>query len=509
MKRRIWMSVLLGVLVAITLMACVQPAPGVQVKEEVVKEQEGLALINWNEPRPMVERLTNQGRAEVIGPELVEEIKKRADGRDMSGRTAMLDGYILPEGWQEATKGVTKLVATNGGGLFHDPATVLGAILFEEMTGIKIEFKPMACRDLPPKHTTMFAAKSSAIDLVYSCASYLDVPIWAASGWLEPMDFLWSPEVRELYVPGLADAFRGPDGHFYGSPHIALHSWYLYYRPSWLEGAGVEVPETWQELVVASRKVDEWAKENVGPEVAGLSHPAVERTVVEHLWAHPTYAKGETIMQDGRAVIDPEVWQLLVDLFRKGGMTPAAFEQSWADTPEAFAKGRLGFAPTWETYLDLFSDPEFAPTIQGDWAVAPMPAWEGVGVMGRAGVRIDGFFVNKFSSPQEKAAAMLFVDFYRSFQGSFNELVFEGNDAIMPAVAEHPAATKSPVLPEKYLDVRMQALNNQSLETFPPAIGEVLDIFKEFLEKAALGDMDPDQAREEAQKALDEILVVK
>ena len=70
--------------------------------------QEAWKLIDWNKPVPMVERLTG-------------------------------DQYILPEGWEEATKGVEKLVYYNSGGLAGDIATAINLELFEQKTGIQVE----------------------------------------------------------------------------------------------------------------------------------------------------------------------------------------------------------------------------------------------------------------------------------------------------------------------------------------------------------------------------------
>jgi hypothetical protein len=66
--------------------------------------KEAYKYINWNKPKPMTERL-------------------------------LADEYILPKGWQKATKGVKELVFFNSGGLKHDIATAINMELFEKKTG--------------------------------------------------------------------------------------------------------------------------------------------------------------------------------------------------------------------------------------------------------------------------------------------------------------------------------------------------------------------------------------
>src|SRR5271157_5341840 len=64
--------------------------------------------IQWNKPKPI--------------------------GQRIGGQT-----YVLPEGWKEAIKGVSKIKVSNFGALQHDPATVQNAKRFEELTGVKVE----------------------------------------------------------------------------------------------------------------------------------------------------------------------------------------------------------------------------------------------------------------------------------------------------------------------------------------------------------------------------------
>lgn len=454
----------------------------------------GPDLIEWDVP-DIVGRITGQGPVEVI-PEAYDDY-----GVTVSGKLGMLTGYQLPLGWEQATEGVKELTLTNSGGLPHDPATVLNAKIFEKMTGIHLNIIEMKDSLLWPKTLSVAMAGATDVDIFYSTRSMLEIPHLSAAGWIHPIDELWPADVQALYPEKLLTTIKGIDGKFYGSP-FCLWAMHLYYRPSWLEGAGVEVPKTWQELVVATKKVDEWAKENKGTGYAGMVHAAADPDQLHQIWSMIQFAKGKMIMQDGKVVIDPEAWEVLTDLWTKGGMSRESLEYYWSGAPEVFAKGKAGFIITGGVYMKMFADPEFGTGIQGDWDVTLLPAWEGVGVPARAVAGNDAWMINANISPEKLAAAMLWLDYQRSYQAQFNELVLEGNESVMTQVYEHPAVKEN----VEEVSLRKTTVAAQIGEAYPPGMMEVLAVFKEYLHKVALGEISADEALEKAQAEINSIV---
>jgi maltose-binding protein MalE len=211
---------------------------------------------------------------------------------------------------------------------------------------------------------------------------------------------------------------------------------------------------------------------------------------------------GKRIIVDGKVVIDPAAWELMTDLWLKGGMSIESLEYMWVDAPEVFAKGKAGFILTGGVYMKMFADPEFAGPIQGDWAVTINPAWEGVDIPGRAVAGNDAWMINPYIDPKKIAAAILWLDFQRSFVAAFNELYVEGNEAVVKAVYDHPAIIEEVENPE----LRKATVAAQAAELYPPGMMEVLDIFKEYLHEVALGELDPTEARIKAQEEIDKIV---
>ncbi len=450
--------------------------------------------IKWDKPVPTVTRITGQGPVEVIPPEL------EGYGVKLAGKKGMLTGYVLPEGWEQAIKGVNRLVLTNSGSLPHDPATVLNAKIFEKMTGVSLELIEMKDELLWPKTLSVAMAKATDVDLFYIDRAMIDTSILSAARWADPVDVLYPPEVQELYSEGVLMSLRGLEGRFYSTP-LTLWSEYLFYRPSWLKKAGVKVPTTWQELVVASKKVDEWAKGNMGPGYVGMVTSIGDPDSVYRLWAMIQYAKDVKILKDGKVIVDPEAWKLLTDLWLKGGASKESVEYRWPDAPEVFAKGKAGFIIAGSVFMKKFGDREYAGTIQGDWTVIPAPAWKGVGIHGRSLGEPDTWAINPFISPEKKAAAMLWIDFYRSYQAQFNELYVEGNESCMKAVYDHPVIKKE----VEYPKVRAAAVAEHVGESFPPHTEEALEMVKEYLHKVVAGKIDQASALKKLQGEINQM----
>ena len=451
--------------------------------------------IKWDKPVPMVERITAQGPVEVIPPEYDDY------GVKISGKKGMLKGYILPEGWREATKGVDKLVLTNSGSLVHDPATVLNAKIFEKMTGIHLEIIEMKDPLLWPKQLSTLMAKSTDVDVFYNTRSMLEIPHLSAAGWAVPVDVLWTSEVQKLYPVKLLDAIKGIDGKFYGSP-FCLWAMHLFYRPSWLAQAGVTVPLTWQDLVTASGKVDTWAKNTLGPGNSGMVYAAGDPDLIHQILGMLTYSQGKRLIKNGKFVIDPDTWKIFTDLWLKGGMSDSSLEYLWSMAPEVFAKGKAGFTITGGVYMNMYRDPSFATGIQNDWDVTLSPGWEGIGNRAVAPAGNDSWTINPYISPAKKAAAMLWFDYQRSYQAQFNELYLEGNESVMSMVYEHPAVQAEVV----NVDLRKATVAAQIGESYPPAMMEALDMVKEYLGKVVLEGMDPDKALKNLQAEIDTMM---
>ncbi len=442
--------------------------------------------IEWNKPVPAPERLS-------------------------------ADEYILPEGWQQAVKGVERILHFNAGSMEHDPGTLANFKLFEKLTGIKVNYVEVSDQVLLQK--TISALVSGDPNVTSMCVSEpaYSMQHLIAANWLEKWDVVWSPEVQKIYPPGLVQLLKGPDGHFYGTVDTQKSA-IMYARVSWLKAAGVDIPDTWQDVIIAAKKCREWALQNLGPTYWGIAFPG-DHYLLQHFQCG-VYSQGGRLMQDGKInLLTPEfknTWKMFVDFIKEGSAPEAILGWTWNDYQQAFAMGKVAICDEGlNTNMVFFKDPNRSPGLQkdvfgnpvkgGDWIAFPPPKWSDEmpeSYRGAAPTNFSTFVINRFAPDNAKAAAMLLGEVRMSKQGGVNELLIEGNSPFLPTVFEDPEVLKK----VDYVDVRKICLQNAVLEVFPPGAQHMMDILLEYFGKAVTGEMDTMEALEQAQKELDELL---
>lgn len=432
------------------------------------KAKKPFETINWNKPKPIGERIAAQQ-------------------------------YILPEGWKEAVKGVTKIRVSNFGALEHDPATVLNAKRFEELTGIKAELLAWPEPPIVAKTVAIFAAKSPAVDvLCYDHpTTYMQM---VAGGWLHPVDAIWNdPNLWKIYAPPLKKGLTAPDGHIYGGIG-QVKTMMLFYRPSMVQ----KPPDTWVDLKETAKKI-------TNDKVWGYVFSAGGEMDIVYPLRDMIYSQGgRTVDLKKQSIVinTPEgknAWKMLADMVLVDKSAPTSvLEYSWMSASDMFAMGKAAMVITHTVDANRFQDPKKAPNIQGDWAVALPPKWDASkpDEYHASYYDIDGYMINKFINDKQKAAAMLFLDYMRSYEAHYKELIIEGNEAAVISVYDHPDAKKIPV-PEG----RKAAMARAVLETFPPGGRMLTDLIKEHFAYAVSKKMEPMEALEKCQKALDEAAV--
>jgi ABC-type glycerol-3-phosphate transport system substrate-binding protein len=426
------------------------------------------------------------------------ELVKWGSPRPISERVAG-EKYLLPEAWKTAVAGVERLRVSNFGALRNDPATVANARRFQELTGIQVELLPWSEESVFARTLAILAAHSDTVDLLCYNHSY-DYVLLAAMGSLQRIDALWNdPNVWKLFPSTLQKALTARDGHIYGSIGQARTDM-LFYRPSLVPSP----PMTWRAVEEAARRA---ARRGVWGYVFGAGG---RMDILSPLGAM-VYSQGGRMVDTGRErlVVDsPEgrsAWRMLADMVLVDrSAPPTVVDDSWMQAADAFALGRAAMVLTRAIDAGRFKDPRTAPGIRNDWAIAPPPKWDGAQPDSNMAshLGLDGYAINRSIGDGQKAAAMLFVDFMRSFEAAGRELVVEGNEVPFLAVYDSPAA-RSLVSP----DARKSAMGDAVIECFPPGEQAFAGLVREYFARAVSGTMDPMAALEQLQSRLDDYAV--
>ncbi|AWB84409.1 ABC transporter substrate-binding protein [Corynebacterium liangguodongii] len=182
------------------------------------------------------------------------------------------------------------------------------------------------------------------------------------------------------------------DGKFYAVPQ-AIDMQVLYYRPSLLKEAGVDVPKTFDELVAAAQAVDK--KGTAGGFFAGNdAGVGVLGTIL--LWA-----SGNEQLNNDRtdvAFLNEDFYRALESYrdFVKSGAVVRGASNDWS-SPDAFINGEAAFQ-----WTGLWALPEVEEALGDDFGVIAFPA---IGANGRPVVPFGAFgaSVNAKSENVEEA----------------------------------------------------------------------------------------------------------
>ena len=483
MKRKVLLFILV-VAIAGTAVWAVTPS--------FAEEKKPWELINWDEPKIAAERI-------------------------------LADEWIPPKGWEETVKGVDKLVITNCGGMKGDIATLINFKIFTKKTGIQIE--PVVYYETDDQNMVYLASKNPNIHIIQISRNATSFKHFAAAGWLQKVNEIWTPSIKALYFP---EELKGImyKGDFYGEPGIGF-PFLIYYRPSWLARAGVALPSNYEELYEAAKKMREWCKKNIGKDVYGFSFGLQSGTV----WIDDAMRILLTPM--GERLHDPETeklrlntpgfkaaWDWYLRMIKEDIAPKANITQTHIQAAELFGMGKAAFCIGMASFGPRF-EVDF-PAVKGDWkAIAPFTSFDGVrGPYPRGSYYdYDGYYINSAIDDKHKAAAMLFLDFHRSMEAMANEVLVEGNDSPLAAAYENPnlpglihwdivkkaAQELGRSVPPRYTeipykDVRLGAAKSAVMETYLPGAARAMTTISEYWTKAALGELSSEEALTEVQK---------
>ncbi len=435
-----------------------------------------------------------------------EDLIKKVDWQKDLVKRLTAKQWTPPDGWEIVKGKVPKLIIFNSGSMKYDPATGVNGKIFTERTGIEIEWIIVPDSATLPKEISMLTAKSGRGPVIYlKPESSID---FYRAGWVEPVDFLWSPESKALYPEAVVDT-SSYKGKMYGTPWF-IKATQLVYRKDLLKKyvGTTKPPQTWQEIIDYGKKltrdldgdgnIDLWGYLfNTGP-----AYPrSMKMRINEGLFTQGLTSKDVLDKHGIPQYNTPEAirsLQFLVDLVQKHKISPEGVTTyADKDTYELFLREKAAMMQnhTWINFKLIKKMP------QEKWGVSLMPksgGWGG-GPEGVASTRggVYDYAINVYSKPYEKLAAALWLDFVRTFEACKNQQVVEQNQAPMSIVYDDPEVKVKTVAFEtikKTVEVG-QAINfHQGLA--------ICDTLTKYGNKAILGKIPTEKALQKAQKEI-------
>ncbi|HEY3999950.1 MAG TPA: ABC transporter substrate-binding protein [Candidatus Xenobia bacterium] len=340
------------------------------------------------------------------------------------------------------------------------------------------------------QYATYLIAEDSSID-VYA----VDV-IWpaefGAAGWAEPLEGRLPQDDWKHFLNGALAACQS-DGHIWAVPWY-VNAGVLYYRKDLLDRAGLQPPQTWDELVTDCQKLQQ------PPDLYGYlgqwkQYEGLVCNFLEFIWGNG----GDVLSPDGRVVVDSaqnlEALQTMCDLRNKYQVTAPDINISQEDESlNLFMAGKGVFLREWPyTWAILQKSP--ASHVAGKVGITRVPH----GPHGSWAASTGGWNLMLSHYSQHKAQAWAFIDFMTSTHTQA-EMVLEA--AFMP--------TREPV----YGDPRVLAAMPEVAkfhECFEwarprpvtPYYSQISDMLQADVSRAINGQTTPAQALRQAQSDIE------
>ena len=123
---------------------------------------------------------------------------------------------------------------------------------FEAETGIKANIDVIGQDVFENRITLSFTGKSGDIDVVHT--PVIQVQRWVSANWLKPITSeVDAMAVKSDIMAGPLDAYK-INGEQWAVPYMAATG-LMTYRKDILEAAGVEVPQTWEDMLAVAAKI--------------------------------------------------------------------------------------------------------------------------------------------------------------------------------------------------------------------------------------------------------------
>jgi len=258
------------------------------------------------------------------------------------------------------------------------------------------------------------------------------VPEFAAAGWTIPVDDVVPEAERAEFFGATIDGASYED-QLYGVP------WYnngpgLFYRKDLLDGASLQPPKTYDELLAASKQLQT-------PEVSGFIFQAAQTeggmiSWLEYLWGYG----GRIVDEENNIVLDEgtagaDALTRLISFIYTEKISPESCltMQTGGDAESVFLAGNAVFLRMWMTSANAMEGPDSA--VKGKWNVTTLPSQTGEqpgpGCLGTWNLGISAF-----SQRQEETREV--IRWFTSLEQQTARYLGNGNLPARSAVFDNP-----------------------------------------------------------------------
>ncbi len=344
---------------------------------------------------------------------------------------------------------------------------------------------PNASNLIEDLYTSSFLLGDSPYDLVMMDVVWL--PKFAAAGWL--LDLTDRIPANDLADFMTADLEGGRyDGRLYRLP-VRSDAQLLYYRKDWLQQAGIQPPDTFDQLMAASKLlqsagISKWGYVWQGRQFEGLAAVFVDILAgFGGFWVNPTDREVGLDHPEAIAAL-----QFLRDTVTSGISPPGVTNYQHEDARRLFQGGEVAFMHNWP-YAYPLSNAEDSP-IKGKFDIKLMVHQPGL----TSAACLGGWGIGITKTTAHPDAALRVAQFYASPDAQRLSILENGYLPTRRSLYADPAIlTKYP-----YFSGMMSVIDNAVLRPPIAQYAQASDILQRYLSAAITDRMSPEAALQAA-----------
>ena len=332
-------------------------------------------------------------------------------------------------------------------------------------------------------YTSSFLLGNSPYDIVYMDIVW--TPKFAAAGWLRELSDRLSAEEAQQYLEGDIAGGMYQD-KLYRIP-FRSDAGMLYYRQDWLQEAGYEPPETFQELVEISQNLQQQGLADWGFVWQGKQYEGLAAMFVEILqgsggfWVDPDTLEVGLDRREAIAAVE-----FLRETIAKDVSPPGVTTYAEEETRLLFQNGRAVFLRNWPYVYSLAADSEIA----GKFAIKPMVHAVG----NNSGATLGGWGLGISTSSQHPDAAWQVIEFLSSEESQREFILDTGFVPSRIALFNDPEI----VAKYSYYPQLLEVVRSSALRPPIAQYAQASDILQRYLSGAIAGNMTAEQAMQAA-----------
>ncbi len=359
---------------------------------------------------------------------------------------------------------------------------------FEEQNpGIRVELVegPNQTNLVEDLYTSAFLLGDSPYDLVNMDIVW--TPKFAAAGWLMDLTDDVSSDELAQYSPLDVEGGRYED-RLYRLP-VRSDVGLLYYRKDLLEQAGLQPPETFADLMQASKQLQDSGAVPWGYIWQGRQYEGLVAMFVEVLqgfngfWVNP-----DTLEVGLDRPETVEAINFLKSTVQEGVSPPGVTTYQEEDTRRFFQSGQAAFLRSWP-YVWTLANAEDSE-LRGKVGIQPMVHEPGA----KAGACLGGWGIGISTSTAHREEALQAAKFFSSFEPQRDLIISEGYLPSIQSLFTDPKV----VAEYSHFPSLQEVANNAVLRPPIAQYAQASDILQRYLSAALTNRMSPEDAMQSA-----------